>query len=200
MKKISQDRKTIVLTGGPCGGKTTIIKELCKDKFWKKRIVIAPEAVFYALQTNISTCEKRFQKIVVEIQSSMEATLNKYLDNEIIICHRGTLDPLAYWQYNNWYINDFFSYTKTTYTEHYERYSAILHLQTAAINAVESYTRYPDTHRGETVQQAIMIDNLLNNAWRNHPKYFYIENKSGGWKEKKDTILGIIKVFIKHDN
>ena len=32
----------------------------------------------------------------------MESALDRTIEGETIVCHRGTLDPLAYWQKNGW--------------------------------------------------------------------------------------------------
>lgn len=135
--------------------------------------------------------------MIVEIQSAMEEALDKCLDDELIICDRGTLDPLAYWEANNWNTNEFFSITQTNLQEHYNRYSTVVHLQTTAINAIEFYKHYPDAHRGATSEQASNIDYLLKKIWEKHPNYYFIENNAAGWHEKRDKTLEIIYKTIK---
>lgn len=66
----SPNRKIIAITGGPCGGKTTLIDELCTDPFYKAGLIPLPEAVFYVLQTKTSPKEKLFQKMMVEVQAA----------------------------------------------------------------------------------------------------------------------------------
>ncbi len=52
--------QTIVLTGGPGGGKSTFIRELRQNPEWAGRFVALPETVAIAGATGISPNEKRF--------------------------------------------------------------------------------------------------------------------------------------------
>jgi len=44
----------IVLTGGPGGGKTTLIEQLCHDAAWVGRFAALPEAIFTLRHSVIS--------------------------------------------------------------------------------------------------------------------------------------------------
>jgi len=48
----------------------------------------------------------------------------------LVLCHRGSLDPLAYWLAYGWTEGWFFACTVTTRQEHYSRYDAVIHLVT----------------------------------------------------------------------
>jgi predicted ATPase len=50
----------IVLTGGPGGGKTTLIEELLGVSAWSNRVVALPETIFLLGQVGISPREKLF--------------------------------------------------------------------------------------------------------------------------------------------
>ena len=98
-------RSVIVLTGGPGGGKTTLIKDLQRDPKWVEGFVALPEAIQYTRFVNISVREKLFQRVMVNLQMSLEDGLDRALtpaDSRLIICHRGSLDPLAYWILTHW--------------------------------------------------------------------------------------------------
>jgi predicted ATPase len=177
MIKPNPNRKIIVLTGGPGGGKTTLIDELCNNQLYKDKFVALPEAVFYVLQTRIPPKEKLFQRLMVEVQSAMENAIDAGFERgKIILCHRGTLDPLAYWLNNGWEEKDFFQFTQTIFNEHFNRYHAVIHLQTAAANAVNEYKYYPDSHRNENPEQAEQLDSLLAGVWKEHRNYYFIES------------------------
>jgi predicted ATPase len=189
-------RKIIVITGGPCGGKTTLIDELCKNALYNDMFVTLPESVFYVLQTGTSTKEKLFQQVMVEVQAAMENVLDRCFEhNKIILCHRGTLDPLAYWLNNGWDEKDFFSYTHTTLKEHFNRYHAVIHLQTAGAKAVNYYQFYPDAHRHENPNQAMQIDTLLAYVWKEHLNYYFIESNAD-WEIKRDKFFSLINSIL----
>ena len=177
----------IVLTGGPCGGKTTLIDELSHDPTWVGRFAALPEAIFTLRNINISPQERLFQRVMVQMQIALEDGLKHALEDEgprLILCHRGSMDPLAYWLDRGWPEGEFFEYTETSWEMLFRRYSAVIHLVTAADGAIEHYKKYPQAHRPETPQQAIQLDRLLQRVWSKHPRYFRIDNDGRDWSVK----------------
>jgi len=171
----------IAVTGGPCGGKTALIDELSRNPAWAGRFAALPEAIFTLRNVNISPREKLFQRVMVQMQMAMEDGLGCALENEgprFILCHRGSLDPLAYWLDRGWPEEEFFEYTETSREMHFCRYLAVIHLVTAADGAIAHYKKYPQAHRPETPQQAIQLDRLLQQVWSVHPRYYRIGNDS----------------------
>lgn len=177
----------IVLTGGPGGGKTALIRDLASDPAWRNRFLALPEAIAVAGQIGISLRERLFQRLMVEVQAGLEDAVARSLepnDRRFILCHRGTLDPLAYWLDRGWPEKEFFAFTHTSQEEHYARYAAVIHLVTAADGAAEHYRRWPEAHRLETIEDAIRLDRLLERAWSGHPHYCRIDNTGRDWIAK----------------
>lgn len=192
-------RPVIVLTGGPGGGKSTLQTELASDAEWAGRFVALPEAVQYARFVNISPSEKLFQRVIVNLQMSLEDGLARALDStdlRAIICHRGSLDPLAFWLQRGWSEDDFFEFTETNRDEHYRRYTAVIHLVTAADGAPQQYTRWPEAHRPEEADEAIRLDRWLQQAWSGHSKYFRIDNEDRDWPAKSKAARKILSKFL----
>jgi hypothetical protein len=189
----------IVLTGGPGGGKTTLIEELLGDPAWSVHIVALPETIFLLGQVGISPREKLFQRVMVHLQMALEDGLDHAFAQagpRIILCHRGSLDPLAYWLDRGWPEEEFFSFTGTTWEEHYQRYAAVIHLVTAADGAEQHYTRWPEAHRPESIEEAAHLDSLLQQVWRGHPNYHRLDNKGCDWKSKSRAALKIITNYL----
>jgi hypothetical protein len=179
----------IALTGGPGGGKTTLIKELAQDPSWQGSFLSLPEAILVAGQVGVPVRERLFQKLMVEIQRGLEDALVRSLDPSdprLLLCHRGTLDPLAYWLDRGWTEDEFFTFTGKKREDHYQRYTAVIHLVTAADGAEEHYAHWPKAHRPEPVEDAIRLDALLHQAWRDHPHYYRIDNQGRDWAAKAE--------------
>ncbi len=193
-------RSVIVLTGGPGGGKSTLIEDLRRDPSWHGRFVTLPEAVHYARFANISPGENLFQRAVVNIQMALEDALDRTLglsDSRPIICHRGSLDPLAFWLQRGWPEREFFEFTSTTRRDHYGRYSAVIHLVPAADGAPGAYARWPDAHRPEDAEESIRLDRWLEQAWRDHPNYFRLGNEGRDWAAKSEEARRILPELLK---
>jgi len=163
-----KQRPVIVLTGGPSGGKSTLIDELRHDPIWANRFVTLPETVHYARFVNVSPQERLFQRVMVQLQVALEEGLDRALgptDLRLIVCHRGSLDPLAFWQQRGWLEEEFYEFTGTHVEDHYQRYTAVIHLVTAADGAAQAYARWPDAHRPEEADEAIRLDRWLQQVW-----------------------------------
>lgn len=189
------ERLKVVLTGGPGGGKTALIEELAHDPAWAGRVAALPEAIFCMRHVGISPRDKLFQRVMVHLQMALEDGLALALgsdDPRVILCHRGTLDPLAYWLDRGWPEDEFFAFTGTTLEDHYRRYAAVIHLVTAADGALEAYKRWPESHCPETPEEAIQIDRLLQQAWGSHPNYFRIDNEGRDWQSKSNRAREIL--------
>lgn len=187
----------IALTGGPCGGKTTLFDAMRAIDGLRVRFAELPEAISVLGRSRAGMDFALFERIMVEVQASLEFSFDECLpEGIVVVAHRGTLDPLAYWRAAGLEERNFFSVTGTSREEHYERYCAVLHLQSVAVGAREHYRRYPDAHRGETADEAARLDELLAEAWSAHPNYVFIGNGPGGWPEKRDAAVAAIEALL----
>jgi predicted ATPase len=186
----------VVLTGGPCGGKTTLIRELLVDPTWSGRIAALPEAISLIRWLGVSPAEPLFQRLMVLLQTALEDAVRVGLQEakpRLVLCHRGSLDPLAYWLARGWKEEDFFAYTGTSRQEHYRRYDVVFHLVTTADGAPEAYRRWPDAHRPETPEEAIRLDRLLQHVWGRHPRYIRLDNAGKDWNTKSALARRILE-------
>ena len=193
-------RAVIVLTGGPGGGKSSLIEDLRGDPQWAGRFVALPEAAQYARFINLSPSEKLFQRAVVHLQIGLEEALKRTLgpaDPRPVICHRGSLDPLAFWLQRGWGQDEFFAFTGLSRTEHYRRYAGVIHLVTAAEGVPRAYTRWPHAHRPEEPEEAVQLDRWLEEAWSGHPHYTRLDNVGRDWAAKSREARAILSGLCK---
>lgn len=131
-----------------------------------------------------------------DLQTAMEEGIGRALGQEdarMVLCHRGSLDPLAYWLDRGWPEEEFFAYTRSRRADHFRRYAAVLHLVTTADGAEESYRRWPKVHRPETIEYAIRLDELLRQVWGGHPHYHRIDNDGKDWPAKSRRAKEILE-------
>ena len=177
--------RSFVLTGGPGGGKSTLMAELRAADPRAQRWLLVPEAAPLLFRAGLDAREQRFQAAVVRLQLALEtACAQAARPGQVLLCHRGALDALAYWRRNGWPEADFFALTGTPREEYLRRYQGVIHLQTAAIGAEAHYRRVPQAHRPETPAQAAQIDALCAAAWQAHPGYVLIANDGRDWPAK----------------
>ena len=186
-------RPKIVLTGGPGGGKTTLMRELRLADPRAERWILTPEAAPLLFQAGLNSCEPGFQTAVVQRETHLEdACAGAASDSATIVCHRGTLDALAYWLDRGWSQPAFFAATGLSQKKHLARYIGVIQLQTAAVGASCYYHTWPDAHRSENLEQAVRLDELCSLVWSQHPRYVFIGNDDRDWREKSRTAVAFL--------
>jgi AAA domain len=173
------------------------MRELREEDPHAKHWVMVPEAAPLLFQAGLDARLKSFQIAVVRLQIQLETIFSEAASPEhVLICHRGTLDALAYWLRNGWREADFFVQTKMSQEEHFKRYSGVLHLQTTAIGAEPYYRYWPDAHRREDASEAAEIDGFCSASWARHPTYSMVENDSRRWEQKSDVARSTLHHWV----
>lgn len=180
----------IVLTGGPCAGKTTalvrIIEHFSSLGF---KVFTIPEVptLFTQAGMNYLTKNQGFfyegEKATLEIQLALE---DKFLRMAqectkpcIIVCDRGAMDISAYMNTETW--ESITRAVGTSTIELRERYDAVLHLVSAADGAEQYYTTANNAQRYEQMNEeglriARGLDKKVIQAWTGHPCLRVINN------------------------
>jgi hypothetical protein len=195
--------KKIVVTGGPCGGKSSAVKWIrgaMEAEGWKVLFVdetatqlLGSGVPLVSFGTNYSFqwCNLRLQiekeEVFARAARGMEA------GRVLLVCDRGAMDNKAYMQ-----PGDFRRLlAETGYTEESlcARYDAVFHLVSAAIGAEEYYGNATNGVRSESVEEAAALDNTTLAAWMGHPRLRVIGNE-GGFEVKMNRLLDEIRRFL----
>ena len=183
--------KRIVLTGGPCAGKTTalvrVIEHFSSRGF---KVFTIPEVPTMFTQAGMDYLTKNEQffyegeKATLEMQLALEdkfMRMAQTIDGPcVIVCDRGAMDISAYMKPELWEQITRDVGTSTLELRD-ERYDAVLHLVSAADGAEQFYTTSNNASRNEAadekgLQIARMLDKRVIEAWTGHPHLRVINN------------------------
>ena len=184
------DIKRIVLTGGPCAGKTTalvrIIEHFSSLGF---KVFTIPEVptLFTQAGMNYLTKNQGFfyegEKATLEIQLALEDKFLRMAQEckkpSIIVCDRGAMDISAYMSPEIW--ESITRAVGTSTPDLRNRYDAVLHLVSAADGAEQYYTTANNAQRYEQMSEeglriARGLDKKVIKAWTGHPHLRVINN------------------------
>ena len=193
----------IVLTGGPCAGKSTA-KRWIEKEFTQKGylVVFVPETVtqLYEMGIGISNFENNydFQKTVLTLQLNKEiefeiAAKNTSSDKVLLVCDRGTMDGKAFITETDF--NKIIKELKKNEISLRDGYDAVFHLVTAAKGALDFYNTINNSARTETPMEAIEIDDKIISAWTGHPHFRVIDN-SADFDDKMRKLIKEISTFL----
>ncbi|MBE6814112.1 MAG: hypothetical protein E7522_01540 [Ruminococcaceae bacterium] len=193
----------IVITGGPCAGKSTGFSRI-QEEFTTMgyRVLFVSETATELITGGIApwTCKNsdEFQKYLMKLQLEKEkvfcdAALSMSGDKVLIVCDRGMLDNKSYM--TNSCFQSALSELKLNETELRDNYDAVFHLVTAANGAEEFYTTTNNTARTETPEEARLIDEKLISAWTGHPHLRVIDN-STSFDDKIKRLIKEIASFL----
>lgn len=196
----------IVLTGGPCAGKTTILSILEKDLTEKGyKVFVVPESATQLINGGIKVFGEHpvafdeFEKLLFQYQLYKEDMYEKAIactDSDIdcvIIYDRGILDNKAY--VDKEAFQQILSDLGLNELELSERYDMIIHLVTAADGALEYYTLDNNTARSETPEEAIILDRKAMNSWMIHDNVKIVDN-SHDFDAKIQRVLNEVSNFL----
>ncbi len=198
-KKIAK----IVITGGPCAGKTTAMSWI-QNTFNRMGYAVlfvdetATQLISGGAAPWLSTSNRDFQWRLLELQLNkekafMEIAKTMKSDRILVVCDRAALDNRAYMTEQE------FRYVlrqmNTNEVALRDQYDAVFHLVTAAKGAERFYTTANNSARTETPEQAAALDDKLIAAWTGHPHLRVIDN-STDFEEKMRRLIGEISSFL----
>lgn len=201
----------IVVTGGPCAGKTEIMSYLTQrleERGYK--VLTVPESATIMILNGIHPSEKitmdEFQRYVLATQLANENTFDsaasKFGDKVIIFYDRGVMDGNAYASSPEAF-REILNENGLSLSDVYNRYDAVLHLTTTADGAEEFYQWNDPTKtdvgnnaaRSETPEEARIKDKKTLNSWIGHPHLRVFDNSTdfeGKIKRVVDEVFALL--------
>lgn len=178
----------LVLTGGPCGGKSTgqaRLSTFFENLGWK--VFRVPETASVLLSGGVKFSDLteedslRFQENLLKTMLQIEDTffeLGKTCKrNCLIICDRGAMDASAFVAKDKWeHIMKENAWHSVELRDN--RYNQIIHMVSAARGAEEFYSLEDHSCRSEDVQLARELDVKAAAAWVGHPYFDVIDNST----------------------
>lgn len=191
----------IVLTGGPCAGKTTAMERIVSH-FTAQGItvLVVPEVATMFAQSGVDFATPNRQMFLeserqlLEFQMELEDRYVRIAQQgdrpALIVCDRGTMDVAAYMSNDMWQaLLDGMSQSVTELRD--GRYDAVIHMTTAAKGAIGFYTLSNNTARRESPEEAIELDDRLLSQWVGHPHLRVVPNESG-FEAKLQQVVELI--------
>ncbi len=203
IKEVNVKINKIVLTGGPCAGKTTALNWI--SNYFSKRgytVLFVPETATELISNGVApwTCgtnydyqtfQTRLQKVKEQIFEEAAKTMKN--SKILIVCDRGMLDNKAYMKEAEF--KRLLKEMGTNETKERDSYDAVFHLESAAKGKEEVYTLANNQARTETVEQARALDDKIISSWTGHPHLRIIDN-STDFEEKLERLLKEIASFL----
>lgn len=193
----------IVITGGPCAGKTTgmgrIQKEFAKLGY---KVLFVPETATELISGGVApwtlVSNEEYQKCQISLQKRKEEIFEQAAsrlgaEKVLIVCDRGVMDNKAYM--NDIEYENVMRALGLHEVEERDQYDAVFHLTTAAKGAMEAYTLSNNGARTETPEEAVRVDDLLISAWTGHPHLRVIDN-STSFEGKLSRLTAEIASFL----
>ena len=177
----------IVITGGPCAGKSTALSKIEKHfTGLGYRVIFINEAATELFLNGVVPWVGKnidFQNILIRTQRNKEQLYNEWVkklheDKALMVCDRGAMDNRAYMNEDEFSL--LLSQLQVSEIELRDHYDAIFHLVTAANGAEEAYIKNKENNpaRIETPEMARELDEKLIAAWTGHPHLRVIDNST----------------------
>ena len=193
----------IVLTGGPCSGKSSslayLTEKLSDHGFM---VFVIPETATLITNNGIDRrkMDKRkqivmFEETIFDMQLAFEETYKKAVSSifpdrkKVILLDRGIMDVKAFVSHDDF--NSILSKRGLNEVGLRDRYNGVIHLVTAADGAVEFYTGNNNSARIETPEEALRFDYGIRESWLGHPHFKIIDNRTDFEGKIKRTFAAI---------
>ena len=193
----------VVLTGGPCGGKSTSLSTVKESLEAKGYAVHCAPEIFTLLLNGGCTYPGydggralvEFQTALVKLQVQMEDSFLRIAAlsdrPSIVVFDRGLLDISAYLPPEVW--SSVLTASGLDGAGLTTRYNLVVHLLTAADGAEQFYTTANNSARTETPQQARVLDSKIRRSWAAHGNVVVLDNSTNFEAKCQRCVDAIVK-------
>jgi len=178
----------LVLTGGPCGGKTTgqaRLSTFFENLGWK--VYRVPETATVLLGGGVNfedlpayaamEFQENLLRSMIQIENTFFALAEASDRNCLVICDRGTMDASAFVTKDEW--EQILSKNNCDEVDIRDnRYHQVVHMVTSAKGAEKFYSIEDHATRKEGLEEAKVRDTRAAEAWIGHPYVDIIDNRS----------------------
>ncbi|MDR2017566.1 MAG: AAA family ATPase [Syntrophobacterales bacterium] len=209
--KLIEPVSMIVLTGGPCSGKSSslaYLTERLSDHGFM--VFIVPETATLITSTGIDRQKMdrtrqvaMFEETIFDMQLTFEEIYKKAVTDifpdrrKVILLDRGIMDIKAFMPQENF--KAMLKRKGLSEVNVRDRYNGVIHLVTAAEGAEEYYTGENNTARIESPEEARSIDLKTRENWLGHPHFRIIDNRTdfkGKIKRTFETISQFLGIYL----
>lgn len=197
----------VVLTGGPCAGKSTILSRI--QESFPEQVETVPEAANmligggFPLPSDSLPYSERWQMTLQDplfsLQQSLEANHHEIAtrtNKQLLVCDRGLLDQVAYFRGG---VSEFLErYKVSDVNEIIGRYSMVIHLASVALLGDNAYQQASSAQERveDTVEQVREAEQKTLEAWSLHPNRIIIE-PSQNFDKKYEKVAKIVSNQLK---
>lgn len=180
----------IVLTGGPCAGKTTLAEMLARA--FQHSVVHVPEAASLLFTGGFPRFPERAareatQRAIFHVQKELEAAYAARFPDRALVLDRATIDGAAYWPEGS---DAYFQALGTTIDAELASYDRVIYLESAPEKDYLVH-KAANPHRLEDWAEAKRLDLETQRLWSKHPAFVLIRNQRS-FAHKVAEVLGAV--------
>ena len=178
-----KENLNILITGGPCAGKTESLQHIKAYLIGLEyNVYICNEIPTMLISNGIDTQKidkLDFQKLVIQLQIEMQKIYENVLslsksNKNIVLFDGSPIDCLKFITKKEF--DDIVSNYGLTYDTILNSYNGVIHLETVAKKFPELYTTSNNSARKSDVNEAVNRDNRLIEAYKDHPNRVIISS------------------------
>lgn len=186
----------IVLTGGPCSGKSSLIADI---QAHLPEVRFVPEMATLLMQTiGIAPATHphdpyTFNRALYRMQVALEeaSAIQAYREGKrLVVVDRGTMDIAAYLPNK---VRDLPLIGAGTVTSEYARYMAVICLAPPPREVYER-RRTNNPARSESFDEALLLYEKTQAAWAGHHRFLMVDGHD--WEEKRERALKLITAHL----